>query len=39
VGVQGRLDAFGVGLASAERLTRHYLAGFGRSGSATEVPK
>jgi hypothetical protein len=38
-GVQGRLDAFGVGLASAERLTRHYLAGFGRSGSATEVPK
>jgi serine protease Do len=42
VGVQGRLDAFGVGVASAERLTRHYLAGFGRSAAAAapaEVPK
>lgn len=30
LGVQGRLDALGVGAASAERLVRHYLAGFGR---------
>jgi len=37
--VQGRLDALGVGLASAERLTRHYLAGFGRSSAVAEVPK
>ena len=27
-GVQGRLDALGVSLASAQRLTRHYLDGF-----------
>ncbi len=31
VGVQGRLDAMGVSVASAERLLRHYLAGFGRA--------
>lgn len=28
-GVQGRLDAHGVSFASAQRLTRHYLDGFG----------
>jgi hypothetical protein len=39
VGVQGRLDAFGVGVASAEQLTRHYLAGFGRSGTAPEAAR
>ena len=27
-GVQGRFDAFGVSLASAQRLTAHYLDGF-----------
>ena len=35
-GVQGRLDAFGVGAASAERLVRHYLAGFGRVATPAE---
>jgi len=39
VGVQGRLDAIGIGVASAERLTRHYLGGFGRSAGAAEVAK
>jgi len=28
VGVQGRLDAFGISAASAQRLTQHYLDGF-----------
>jgi len=28
IGVQGRLDAFGVSAASAERLAQHYLKGF-----------
>jgi len=28
VGVQGRLDAFGIGFASAQRLAQHYLDGF-----------
>lgn len=28
-GVQGRLDAYGVSVASAERLARHYIDGFG----------
>ena len=31
VGVQGRLDALGVSLASAEQLARHYIQGFGRA--------
>jgi hypothetical protein len=39
VGVQGRLDAVGVGVAGAEQLTRHYLAGFGRSAAAAQVPR
>ncbi len=39
VGVQGRLDAFGVGVAGAERLTRHYLAGFGRSAVPAEAAR
>ena len=30
-GVQGRLDAQGVSLASAQRLAQHYLNGFGRA--------
>ncbi len=34
VGVQGRLDAMGVTLAGAERLSAHYLAGFGRLEAA-----
>jgi serine protease Do len=29
MGVQGRLDAFGVSLQSAEQLAQHYIAGFG----------
>ncbi len=29
VGVQGRLDAQGIGFDNAQRLTRHYLDGFG----------
>ncbi|MEY3296145.1 MAG: hypothetical protein RLZZ451_2193, partial [Pseudomonadota bacterium] len=37
-GVQGRLDALGVGVAGAERLVRHYLAGFGRV-PAVEPPR
>jgi hypothetical protein len=37
-GVQGRLDALGVGAAGAERLVRHYLAGFGRVPAA-EPPR
>ncbi len=37
-GVQGRLDALGVGVAGAERLVRHYLAGFGRV-APTEPPR
>jgi hypothetical protein len=28
-GVQGRLDALGVSLPSAQRLAQHYLDGFG----------
>ncbi|MBA4178586.1 MAG: serine protease [Leptothrix sp. (in: Bacteria)] len=28
IGVQGRLDAFGIGAASAQRLAQHYLDGF-----------
>ena len=28
VGVQGRLDAFGISAASAQRLAQHYLDGF-----------
>ncbi len=39
VGLQGRLDALGVGLAGAERLTAHYLAGFGRVAAPAEAPK
>lgn len=39
VGVQGRLDAYGVGVAGAEQLTRHYLAGYGRSAAATEAAR
>jgi hypothetical protein len=42
-GVQGRLDAFGVGVDGAERLVRHYLAGFGRvaapADAAAEAPR
>lgn len=38
-GVQGRLDAFGVGAASAEALVRHYLAGFGRVATAAEAAR
>ncbi|MCZ8111586.1 MAG: serine protease [Betaproteobacteria bacterium] len=38
LGVQGRLDALGVGVAGAERLVRHYLAGFGRVPTA-EPPR
>jgi serine protease Do len=34
VAAQGRLDAFGVTVAGAERLARHYLAGFGRAAPA-----
>lgn len=34
-GVQGRLDAHGVSLASAQRLARHYLDGFGWNPAKT----
>ncbi len=34
-GVQGRLDAQGVSLASAQRLAQHYLDGFGWSPAVT----
>jgi S1-C subfamily serine protease len=36
VGVQGRLDAHGVSLASAQRLAQHYLDGF--AWTATNTP-
>jgi hypothetical protein len=35
-GVQGRLDAHGVSLASAQRLAQHYLDGF--AWTATNTP-
>jgi S1-C subfamily serine protease len=34
-GVQGRLDAYGVSLASAQRLAQHYLDGFAWNPSST----
>jgi hypothetical protein len=34
-GVQGRLDAYGVSLASAQRLAQHYLDGFAWNPSPT----
>jgi hypothetical protein len=35
IGVQGRLDAYGVSLASAQRLAQHYLDGFGWTSPKT----
>ena len=35
VGVQGRLDAQGIGFDNAQRLTRHYLDGFGWTAPKT----
>ncbi len=37
-GVQGRLDAHGIGAASAERLTRHYLDGYAWTTNPTASP-
>lgn len=37
-GAQGRLDAHGVSLASAQRLAQHYLDGFGRNPPSTPTP-
>jgi serine protease Do len=36
-GAQGRLDAFGVSLASAQRLSQHYLDGFAWTASSTST--
>jgi serine protease Do len=38
VGAQGRLDALGVSLASAQRLAQHYLDGFGWAAAAPVSP-
>ena len=38
VGVQGRLDAHGVSLASAQRLAQHYLDGFAWTAPKTPPP-
>ena len=38
VGVQGRLDAHGVSLPSAQRLTQHYLDGFAWNPAKTASP-
>ena len=37
-GVQGRLDAQGVSLASAQRLAQHYLDGFGWAAPSATAP-
>lgn len=37
-GVQGRFDAFGVSLASAQRLTAHYIDGFAWTAPKTVSP-
>jgi serine protease Do len=37
-GAQGRLDAFGVSLASAQRLSQHYLDGFAWTANTKSLP-
>ncbi len=37
-GVQGRLDALGVSLPSAQRLAQHYLDGFGWTTTTQQLP-
>ncbi len=38
VGVQGRLDAYGVSAGSAQRLARHYLDGYAWTAAPTPAP-